>query len=78
MFASNVKSGDIEFIEIKEYLVEFYKQIKAFDSFDAKLISIRYLVFTQKFILQTLSDENNVNPIENNRLVPKINDDGDI
>jgi len=48
------------------------------DKIELKLIHLKYLTFNEGYINSVKSSYENMNPIENNRLVPKIDDNGNI
>jgi len=48
------------------------------DKIELKLIHLKYLTFNDGYINSVKSSYENSNPIENNRLVPKIDDNGNI
>ncbi len=45
---------------------------------ELKLIHMKYLTFNDSYISSVRSSYENSDPIENNRLVPKIDDNGNI
>ena len=76
MVATNIKSGGIESIEIKEFIVHLdFKDMK---NIELKPVQMKYLTFNEDYNYSVKSSQDNNNPIENNRLIPKIDDDGNI
>ena len=76
MVATNIKSGGIESIEIKEFIVHL--DFKDMTNIELKPVQMKYLTFNEDYNYSVKSSQDNNNPIENNRLIPKIDDDGNI